>query len=102
LHLQATIPNGLKFEDLTLTRDPVTGTVRFDLAPIQAICDASALDLVALVSRHDGAVCALIAAWYEGHLREGGSPAPVLEAWDEEARYQMERGGGFSYPSGHA
>ena len=50
LHLQATIPNGLKFEDLALARDPVTGTVRFDLAPIQAICDVSALDLVALLA----------------------------------------------------
>ena len=100
--LQATIPHGLKFEDLALTRDPVTGIVHFDSAPLQAICDASGLDLVELVSSHDGVVCALIAAWYEDHLREGGSPDPVLEALDEEARYEMEHGGGFSYPPGHA
>jgi hypothetical protein len=54
------------------------------------------------MARKDGAVCALIAAWYEDHLRNGGSPDPVLEALNEEARYEMERGGGFSYPSGHA
>ena len=102
LRLQATIPHGLKFEDLALTRDPVTGTVRFDLSPIQAICEASGLNLAALVSSADGAVCALIAAWYQDHLREGGSPDPVLEALDEEARYETERGGGFSYPPGHA
>jgi hypothetical protein len=53
------------------------------------------------VNRHDGVVCALIAAWYEDHLREGGSPDPVLEALDEEAWYETERGG-FSYPPGHA
>lgn len=102
LRLQATIPNGLEFEDLALTRDPVTGTVRFNTAPLQAICDASGLDLVALAGSHDGVVCALIAAWYEDHLREGGAPDPVLEALDEEAWYEMERGGGFSYPPGHA
>ncbi|WP_028998501.1 hypothetical protein [Azohydromonas australica] len=62
LRQQATSPHGLKFEDLALTRDPVTGTVRFNTAPLQAICDVSGLDLVALVSRHDGVVCALIAA----------------------------------------
>ncbi|WP_051242624.1 hypothetical protein [Azohydromonas australica] len=102
LRLQATIPHGLEFEDLALTRDPVTGSIHFELAPIQAICEASGLDLAALVSRHDDAVCALIAAWYEDHLREGGSPDPVLEALDEERRYETERGAGFSYPPGHA
>ena len=102
LRLQATIPHGLEFEDLALAHDPVTGTVRFDLAPIQAICEVSGLNLAALVSRHDDAVCALIAAWYQDHLREGGSPDPVLQALDEEARYEAERGSGFSYPPGHA
>jgi hypothetical protein len=102
LRLRATFPHGVKFEDLALTHDPVTGTVRFQLDPIQAICAASALDFDALLARKDGAVCALIAACYEDHLREGGSPDPVLEALDEEARYEMERGSGFSYPSGHA
>jgi hypothetical protein len=102
LRLQATIPHGLKFEDLSLTCDPDTGTLHFQLDPIQAICEASALDFEALMARKDGAVCALIAAWYEDHLRNGGSPDPVLEALNEEARYEMERGGGFSYRSGHA
>ncbi|WP_051243722.1 hypothetical protein [Azohydromonas australica] len=100
--LQAIIPDGLKFEDLALTRDPATGTVRFELDPIQAICEASALDFDALLARDDGAICALIAAWYEDHLKDGGSPDPVLPALDEETRYERERGGGFSYPPGHA
>jgi hypothetical protein len=102
LRLQATIPDGLKFEDLALSLDPASGVVHFQLDPIQAICEASALDFEALLARKDGAVCALIAAWYEDHLREGGSPDPVLEALGEEARYEMERGGGFSYSPGHA
>jgi hypothetical protein len=74
LRLQATIPDGLKFEDLALTRDPATGTVRFQLEPIQAICEASALDLDALLASKDGAVCALISAWYDDHLKDGAHP----------------------------
>jgi hypothetical protein len=44
----------------------------------------------------------LIAAWYEAHLAQGGAPDAVQEDLVEEARLEMEHGGGFSYPPGHA
>jgi hypothetical protein len=62
VRLQATIPHGVKFDDLALNRDPATGTIRFRLAPIRAICEASVFDLDTLLASEDGVVCALIAA----------------------------------------
>lgn len=102
LRMQATIPDGTRFEDLRLSRDPRTGTVTFHLKPIEAICQASGFDFEDFVNRSDGAVCALIAAWYEVHLTDGGDPDPVQEDLMEEARLEMERGSGFSYAPGHA
>ena len=43
--LHVTIPDGVDFADLRLSRDADDGQVRFKMAPIEAICEASALDL---------------------------------------------------------
>lgn len=39
-----TIPDGLNFAELKLTRDPVTGEVEFECAPLEAICEANGRD----------------------------------------------------------
>lgn len=44
LRLRVTIPYGVEFGNLHLARDPDDGLVCFEMAPIQAICEASALD----------------------------------------------------------
>jgi hypothetical protein len=43
--LRVTIPEGVEFADLRLARDVDNGRVRFNMAPIVAICEASDLDL---------------------------------------------------------
>ncbi|WP_298236369.1 hypothetical protein [uncultured Azohydromonas sp.] len=100
--LRVTIPDGVEFADLCLSRDAEDGLLRFRMAPIEAICEASELDLDALVQGPRPLVGLLIAAWYETHLARGGAPDPVQEDLLEEARLQMEHGGGFTYPPGHA
>jgi hypothetical protein len=100
--LRVTIPDGVEFADLRLSRDVDNGQVRFSMAPIEAICEASALDLAELVDGPQPLVVLLIAAWYRAHVSEGGARDPVQEDLLEETRLEMEHGGGFTYPPGHA
>jgi hypothetical protein len=100
--LRVTIPEGVEFADLCLSRDVDDGRVRFSMARIEAICEASALDLDELVDGPQPLVVLLIAAWYRAHISEGGTPDPVQEDLMGEARLEMEHGGGFAYPPGHA
>jgi hypothetical protein len=100
--LRVIIPGGVEFADLCLSRDVGDGLVRFKMAPIAAICEASALDLDEIVQGEEPLVGLLIAAWYAAHLKRGGAPDPVQEDLREEARLETERGGGFAYSPGHA
>jgi hypothetical protein len=100
--LCVTIPAGVEFADLCMSRDVDDGQVRFKVAPIEAICEASALDLGEILQGPQPLVGLLIAAWYTAHLQRGGLPDPVQEDLMEEVRLQEEHGGGFSYPPGHA
>lgn len=102
LQVHATIPESVHFEDLHLSRNADDGHVVFDLEPIEAICQASGLDFEDFVNGPEGMVGAFIAAWYQIHLQQGGAPDPVQEDLLEEVRLEEERGGGFSYPPGHA
>ena len=102
LQLRVTIPDGVEFSDLRLSRDVGDGQVRFKMAPIEAICEASDLDLGEILQGPQPLVGLLIAAWYAAHLKRGGAPDPVQEDLMEETRLEEERGGGFSYPPGHA
>jgi hypothetical protein len=61
--LRITIPDGVEFADLRLSRDIDNGQVRFSMAPIEAICEASALDRADLVDGPHPSVVLLIAAW---------------------------------------
>jgi hypothetical protein len=102
IELRATIPEGLSFADLHLSRDAEDGAVVFAMEPIEAICEASGLDIEEVVEGPEPTICVLIAAWYEFHLQNGGAPDPVQEDFLEETRLELERGHGFTYPPGHA
>lgn len=77
--MHITIPDGVSFEQLKLSRDPVTLSVEFDWAPIEAICAASGVDPAVFKDSHEDNVSGLIHAWYMGHLANGGAPDPVQE-----------------------
>jgi hypothetical protein len=85
-----------------LSRNAKDGQVHFELAPIEAICEASDLDFGEIVEGPRPLVGLLITAWYAAHLERGGPPDPVQEELMAETRLELEHGGGFSYPPGHA
>lgn len=73
------IPEGVRFADLNLSRDHVTGYVRFDWAPLRLICEASGIDLAILTDQSEDNVSELLVQWYAAHRAFGGAPDPVLE-----------------------
>lgn len=77
--VQAVIPSGLSFSSLKLTRDPVTLDVEFDWRPIEAICDASGLDLAMFRDGPEENVSGLLVAWYQAHRSAGGATDQVAE-----------------------
>ena len=96
------IPDDLKFSSLRLSRDPGTGAIGFDWAPIERICEASNIDIAVFRDAHEDNVAGLIAAWYFEHLRQGGAPDPVREEIIAETKAEDKQGGGFSHEPGQA
>lgn len=91
------IPDGLRFANLKLTRDPVTGEIEFDVKPLRKIAAASGL--AASFFDDENNVSALIAAWYRD-ARAAGEPAdPVQEDLIAEAAAE-DAAGSASYPPG--
>lgn len=100
ISVRITIPEGVDFADLKLERDPETGVIRFDWAPLEAICEASDLDIALLKERDEDNVAGLIWAWYAQHRQHGGAPDPVqealiaeVEAEDIHGLYAVQKGG---------
>lgn len=73
------IPAGVMFADLQLSRDPVTHALRFDWGPIEAVCEASGLDVGIFKESDEGNVIELLLNWYGFHLANGGKPDSVME-----------------------
>lgn len=95
------IPSDVAFADLELKRD-VDGSVQFNWAPIEAICEASGIDSQSLKKAAGGSVAALLVHWYIAHLGRGGSPDQVQEelmtdAWTEDWGPSQH-----TFPPGHA
>lgn len=77
--MQITIPETVTFADLKLERDPITGDVSFDWEPIEAICEASGIDVAIFKEGPADNVSGLIATWYAAHRSNGGAPDPVQD-----------------------
>lgn len=72
------IPDGLRFADLKLARDPITGDLEFEWTPIERLCEANGLDLAVFRDQHEDNVGALLVAWYAA-ARENGEPPDLVE-----------------------
>lgn len=100
--LKVSIPEGVDFADLRLERNPRTGAIKFDWAPLERICAASGIDIAVLRDGPEDNVAGLIVAWYAEHIARGGARDPVEDELIAEALAEDERGGGLSYPPGSA
>lgn len=96
------IPDGVEFSALKISRDPATGDVDFDWAPILAICQASGIDPAMFRDADEGNVSGLISRWYAQHLAAGGSRDAAMDELIAEARAEDAHGGGFSHQPGRA
>lgn len=96
------IPDDLEFSDLKLARDPITGDVSFDWAPIERICAASSIDASAFRDQHEDNVSGLIVQWYAAHLASGGARDRVQDDLIAEMLAEDALGGGYSHQPGHA
>jgi hypothetical protein len=93
------IPVDISFEDLQLSRDPVTGVVAFDLEPVERVCEANDIDVDTFLT--DDNIGALLSAWYQAHRASGGALDPVqeqilaeVEAEDEFGLINVQEGPG--------
>jgi len=90
LHLN--FPDTIKFSDLKLSRDPVTGDIAFDWLPIELICQHSGIDSDMFRHSHEDNVAGLITAWYAEHLKAGGEPNPIVEELTREIHIEDSLG----------
>lgn len=96
-----TIPDGVRFADLRLARDP-DGHVSFDWRPVEIICAASGLDVEIFRAGPEDNVASLLVAWYAAARAEGEPPDPVQDDLIAETLLEDARGGGISHPPGRA
>ena len=96
-----TIPAGLDFSDLRLSRLP-DGAVEFSWQAIDRICQASGIPMETFTDSPEDTVAALITHWYHEHRQRGGAPDPVAEDLIAEMLAEDQYGGGQSYPPGSA
>ena len=95
------IPGDLDFSDLLLARDP-DGSVSFDWAVIERICEASGLPVEMFRDAPEDNVSGLIVGWYQAHRQHGGESDPVAEDLIAEALAEDRAGQPVSHPPGRA
>jgi hypothetical protein len=94
------IPADVAFADLKMTRDPKTGDVAFDWAPLERICTASGVDIGLLRDQPEDNVGGLITTWYRQHIAAGGQPDLVMHDLIGESQIEDAHGHGFSHKPG--
>jgi hypothetical protein len=95
------IPDGLDFSDLHLARDP-DGSVSFDWAAIERICEASGLPVEMFRDAPEDHVSGLIVGWYRAHRQNGGEADPVAEDLISEVVAEDNAGQTVSHQPGRA
>jgi hypothetical protein len=96
------IPADVQFSDLKMARDPVTGYMAFDWAPIERICEVSGIDIRLFRDQSEDNVAGVLSMWYAQHRAAGGEPDLVFDQLIAEADIDDSHGHGFSHQSGQA
>lgn len=95
------IPSDVDFADLHLARN-ADGMVSFRWEPIEAICEASDVDIEVFRDSPEDNLGALLSHWYHAHLAGGGDRDPTYDEMIAEAEAEDRLGGGFSHQPGRA
>ena len=90
--LSLKVPTDLDFNDLNLTRDPVSGDISFDWAPVEKICEVNQIDISIFKDQHEDNVGALLVYWYFEYIKAGGKPNLVAESLLAEISVEDEFG----------
>ncbi|AXE32749.1 hypothetical protein DK842_17960 [Chromobacterium phragmitis] len=93
------IPDNVDFSDLRLARDS-DGHVSFDWPTIERVCVASRMPVEVLRNGPEDNVAALIVAWYQAHLKNGGARDAVADDLISEAMAEDDAGQSFSHAPG--
>lgn len=98
--LRITIPEGLAFEALQLSRS--AAGIKFDWRPIESICAASGIDIALLRNTGEDNIAGMIITWYAEHRARGGAPDAVAEQLIAEVAAEIERGQTVAHQPGRA
>lgn len=96
------IPQGMAFADLRLSRDPDTGDVSFDTTVIERIERESGLPEGFFMGQPEDALAALLTTWYSAHRAAGGHADTVAEELIAEVRAEDAAGQHHSHKPGRA
>ena len=96
------IPSDVQFSDLKMARDPKTGGMAFDWAPIERVCEVSGIDIRLFREQSEDNVGGLLAQWYAQHRAAGGAPDLAFDQLIGEADIEDTHGHGFSHTPGRA
>lgn len=96
-----TIPDTVNFADLKLSRD-ADGMVSFDWSPVELICNASNVPIEILRDGPEDNVSALIVAWYDNHIAQGGQRDAVADDIISEVVIEQQHGTTVSHKPGRA
>lgn len=96
------IPQGMAFSDLRLSRDPDTGDVSFDTTVIERIERESGLPEGFFMGQPEDALAALLTTWYSAHRAAGGHADTVAEELIAEVRAEDAAGQHHSHKPGRA
>ena len=96
------IPQGMAFADLRLSRDPDTGDVSFDTTVIERIERESGLPEGFFMGQPEDALAALLTTWYSAHRAAGGHADTVAEELIAEVRAEDAAGQHHSHNPGRA
>jgi hypothetical protein len=95
------IPGDLTFSDLHLKRE-ADGSVNFDWAAVERICQASDLPVELFRDEPEDNVSGLIVGWYQSHRERGGTSDPVAEDLIAEVQAEGLAGQNYSHKPGSA
>lgn len=98
---KVSIPDGLDFSDLRLSRD-TDGSVSFDWDVVERICKASGLPVEIFRDTAEDNVAGLIVTWYQAHRQNGGAADPVAEDLIGEVIAEDMAGQHISHQPGRA